>query len=344
MTAKTSAGEELSPIIFYYFNITGTESYCRQLENRFRQSGHERPIVFREWNCYKDLPGEEADLIAYDGVVLSALADKGFLRPVPKSVVAEDAFPWVIDKSKFRMKTYGVPIMLCSSALICRKKDDRQIVNVMELQEKVAIPLRSMLMYYYIQALCTNLNVHKSLKVLNHLVDLIGGKDCLADSSLADYDGSNRFNREECRYFLGFTESIRDFKKDDYMVTFANFSEKKTHRRPLFFVDFVSLGKNVPDEKLQDCLDLMSIMISGQYVYDVCTLDGRLQYLLPANRSVFPKLAESDPIYFYLFGLLESGENGVLRYGMRFYEDFDRHKDLLFRFLSDKVGWNPWQN
>ena len=57
MTAKTSAGEELSPIIFYYFNITGTESYCRQLENYFRQSGHERPIVFKEWNCYKDLPG-----------------------------------------------------------------------------------------------------------------------------------------------------------------------------------------------------------------------------------------------------------------------------------------------
>jgi hypothetical protein len=47
-------------------------------------------------------------------------------------------------------------------------------------------------------------------------------------------------------------------------------------------------------------------------------------------------------VYYYLFGLLESGENGVLRYGIRFYEDFDRHKDLLFRFLSDKVGWNPW--
>ena len=65
---------------------------------------------------------------------------------------------------------------------------------------------------------------------------------------------------------------------------------------------------------------------------------------IPANRSVFPKLSESDPIYFYLFGLLESGENGVLRYGIRFYEDFDRHKDLLFRFLSDRVGWNPWSN
>ena len=342
MTEKACDGGKLSPIIFYYSNFTGTESYCRLLENYFRQSGHERPIIFKEWNCSKEPPCSDADLISYDGVVLSALAHKGFFRPVPESVVADDAFPWVIEKSKYRLKTYGLPIMMCSNALICRKKDDQKIVNIMELQENVAIPLRSRLLYYYIQALCTNLNVHKSLKVLDHLVDLIGGRDNMAKSSRADYDGINRFNREECRYFLGFTENIRDFKKDDYVITFANFSEKKTHRRPLFYVDFVSLGQNVPDEKLQDCIDLMKIMISGQYVYDVCTLDGKLQYLLPANRSVFPRLAELDPVFLYLFGILESGENGVLRYGIRYYEDFDDHKDLLFRFLWERAGWKPW--
>ena len=96
---------------------------------------------------------------------------------------------------------------------------------------------------------------------------------------MADYDGISRFNREECRYFLGFTESIRDFNKDDYVVNFANFSENKEQKRSLFMVDCVSLGKNVADEKLEDCLDLMKIMSNGDFVYEVCTLDGRLQFL-----------------------------------------------------------------
>ena len=70
--------------------------------------------------------------------------------------------------------------------------------------------------------------------------------------------------------------------------------------------------------------------------------DGKLQYLLPANRSVFPRLAELDPVFLYLFGILESGENGVLRYGMRYYEDFNDQKDLLLQFLWTRAGWKPW--
>ena len=42
--------------------------------------------------------------------------------------------------------------------------------------------------------------------------------------------GFNRFNREECRYLLGFTESIHYLKKCAYAVTFANFSENKTDK------------------------------------------------------------------------------------------------------------------
>ena len=328
-------------IVFYYLNMTGTESYCDLLKDWFRRSGHKRPIVFKTWNCYDELPGTDADLIAYDAVVLSSLADKGLLRPVPDSISADDAFPWVNAGSKYRNKTYGVPVMMCSNALICREKDDQHVVNVMELNEKVAIPMRSMLVFFFIQAFCTNLNIRKSLNVLDHLLDLIGGRDHLVDSSLAVYDGIGRFNREECRYFLGFTESIRDFNKDEYMVTFANFSENKTQKRPLFMVDYVSLGKNAPDEKLEDCLELMKIMVNGDFVYDVCTLDGKLQYLLPANRSVFPRLAEIDPIYRHLYRQLGSDENGVLRYSRRFYENYETQREVLLQFLWERAGFKP---
>ena len=69
-TFNSSNAETLSPIIFYYFDINGTDAFIRMLEERFRQTGSRRPIVFREWDCYETLPGEDGDLFAYDGVVL----------------------------------------------------------------------------------------------------------------------------------------------------------------------------------------------------------------------------------------------------------------------------------
>lgn len=328
-----------SPIIFYYFNLTGTQSYCRLVEDSFHKTGRTRPIEFRSWNCYSVIPKNDGDLYAFDGVVLSALVEKGLLRPVPDSVYPEDVFPWIMEKSLVGGKAYGLPFMLCSNALICRKKDDLDIRNIMELHENVAIPLRSMVMYYYIQAMCSNRDPLRRLKVMEHLLDLIGGRAFLSESSLADYDGINRFNREECRYFLGFTESIRYFKPDDYVIRFVNFSESSSDNKSLFMADFVSLGIQVPDEKLSDCLALMQIMAGEQFVYDACMLDGQLQYFLPANRCVFPRLTEQAPLYDHLYCLLNHKENGLLRYGKRYYKDFNRQEDVLLQFLWEISGW-----
>ena len=341
MPDKVCDNDKLAPILFYYFNMTWTESFVTLLKERFRESGHKRPVVFKEWNCYKELPGTDADLILYDGIVMSALADKGFIDPIPDDISAGDVFSWVADKNLIRHKRYGLPVMMCSNTLICRKQDDRNICNIMELNENTAIPMRSMLMFYFLQTLCTNLNIRKSMKVLEHLLDLTGGRDFLEKSKLADYDGINRFSRKECLYLLAFTENLRDLPGDDYVVRFANFSAEETDRRPRFMVDYISAGKNVTDEKRQDCLDLMKLMADEQFQWDLCTLDGRLQYLLTANRQVFRRLAESDPVYAHLFGLLESDKNGVLRYSKRFYEDFYKHGDILLQFLWERAGWRP---
>ena len=336
-----NTGGELSPIIFYYDHLDGLEYLCPRLEERFRQTGHARPILFREYDCYKELPGTDGDLYTYDGVVLSALADKGFLRSLPKSVSCEQVFPWVMERSRVRQRTYGAPFMLCSTALICRQKDDLHVQNIMELHENVAIPMRSMLMFYFVQAVCENLSLKKSFHVMEHLLDLIGGRDNLAESRMSDYDGINRFNREECRYLLGFTEDLFDLRKDDYVVSFANFSENEASRRPRFLADFISLGKHLPKEKLQDCLDLIRILISEQFVTELCDPDGQLRYLLPADRRVFRALAERDPLYSHLYKQLDSEGNGVLRYGKSFYETFYSKRDVLLQLLWERAGWRP---
>ena len=148
-----------------------------------------REIKFVNWNCYIELPGRDGDLFIYDAVAMSALVDKGYLHQLPETIDVDDMFSWTIDKSKVRQKTYGVPLMACSNALICRREDDREIRNIMDLHEPVAVPLASMIMYYYLQAFCNYQNEpDKCARILKHLAELNGGRDSVDRSSLADYD------------------------------------------------------------------------------------------------------------------------------------------------------------
>ena len=325
-----------SPIvIYYYFDLADTDHFCRKLEQRFRASGHTRWIEFKNWNCYKTEPGRDGDIFIYDAIALSALAEKGYLHRLPEIIDTEDMFGWTIDKSKVRKKTYGIPLMICSNALICRREDDRGISNITELHENVAIPMRTMLMYYYLQAFCNYQDKSGGYKMLEHLADLMGGREFLDTSSLDDYDGIRRFNVGECRYFLGFTESLRFFDPGDYVIRFANFSENEEDQMPLFMVDYASLGNHVREEKLLDCLDLLEIMADGQFIYDLCAPEGKLQYMLPACKSVYRQLAQLDPLYDQLYEMLLPEENGVFRYGAHFYEDFYRKSDDLLKSLME---------
>ncbi len=324
-------------IIYYYYDFTDTDYFCRKLEQHFRETGHERALKFINWNCYKEQPGRDGDIFIYDAIAITSLVDKGYLHPLPDIIDVSDMFGWTIDKGKVRKKTYGVPLMVCANALICRKKDDKNIRNIFDLHERTAIPLKSMLMYYYIQAFCNYQNDFV-YKVFDHLTELMGGKEYLAESSLKDYEGIRRFNSGECKYFLGFTESLRLLEPDEYIIRFANFSENPEDQMPLFMVDYASLGNNVREEKLLDCLDLLEIMTDEEFIYELCMQEGSLQYMLPSRMSVYQRLAESDPVYDQLYKLLVSEENGMFRYGNTFYEEFYKKSDAFLESLmiSDK--------
>ena len=319
--------------IYYYYDFTDTVHFCRRLEQRFRETGHERPLEFINWNCYKEPPGRDGDIFISDAIALSALVDKGYLHQLPEIIDTSDMFTWTIDKSKVKQKTYGVPLMICANTLICRKKDDDHIKNIFDLHERTAIPLKTMLMYYYIQAFCNyqNDSVHR---VFEHLAELMGGRENLAGSTLEEYDGVRRFRSGECKYFLGFTESLSLFEKDDYIVRFANFSENPEDQMPLFMVDYASLSNNVREEKLLDCLDLLEIMTDKEFIFDLCVQEGRLQYMLPSCMRVYGRLAEMDPVYDQLYQQLLPEENGVFRYKKSFYEEFYRKSDELLESLT----------
>ena len=102
---------------------------------------------------------------------------------------------------------------------------------------------------------------------------------------------------------------------------------------PLFMVDYASLGNHVREEKLLDCLDLLEIMADGRFVFELCAQDGKLQYMLPACKSIYSDLSILDPLYSQLYKMLLPVENGVFRYGTRFYEDFYKNSDDLLHAL-----------
>ena len=331
--------EDLSPIIFYYYyDLADTDAFCELLGRRFAESGHSREIIFRNWNCYNEPPGRDGDVYCYDAMLLSTLADEGYIRVLPDIIDTSRVFPWILDRSRIRNKIYGVPLMICTNVLICREEDRLPARNIYELPAGTAAPLKSMVMTYYLDTLC-NLQDRKS-EVVQTLrqIQRIMGEEAYVSSRFADYDGIERFTRGECRCLIGFTEDIRRLEPGNYAVTPVNFSDQPINEMPLMMTDLVSLGTDIDTEKLLDCLDMMEIMADSRFIYDLCTTNGKLQYMLPADMSVYPQLARLDPIYEEFFQIANNEDNGILRFGKHFYTNYLQKEAELLRILEEALG------
>ena len=65
MVKKKKRSDESPIIIYYYFDLSDTEAFCAKLEAWFRDSGHTRPLEFRSWNCYNQMPGYDGDIYSF---------------------------------------------------------------------------------------------------------------------------------------------------------------------------------------------------------------------------------------------------------------------------------------
>ena len=330
-TVDVEPSKDDSPIVFYTFEyLSNSDRFRTLLEERFRNTGHTRKIEFRYWDCYHEVPDTDGDIYAYDACAMSALVDKGIIRVLPEIIDTSKVFDWILDRSRIRGKIYGFPFMTCANVLICRKKDYTPINNIFEIEGGLSAPLKSMIGYYNVLAFCNYQDCGEgSLNAIAGIFRAIGGHKAFEESKLDAEKVINKFRSGECRYLLGFTESLRFLERDEYVVQLANLSENVVNEMPLFMTDFISMGRSTSGEKLLDCLDMMEIVTDSSFIRDLCTGENGLEYMLPADKTLYPVFAELDPVYEQLYDMVSDENNGIFRYNSNFYEEFDLRKAYL---------------
>ena len=138
-----------NPLIIYcYRQFSDTALFRDLLTARFRQTGHDRPVEFRFWDCYKQQPGQDGDLYIFDGMVLSALAANGYIRRLPDIIDTSGVFEWVLNGSWVRNQIFGIPFMLYSIVLISRKGETDPVNSL--IPGRIAAPQQSMIGKYYV--------------------------------------------------------------------------------------------------------------------------------------------------------------------------------------------------
>ena len=335
-TVDVKSLEDDSPIIFYTFEYLSNSARFRTLlEERFRNTGHTRRIEFRHWDCYHEIPDTDGDLYCYDACVMSALVDKGIIRVLPEIIDTDKVFDWILERSKIMGKTYGFPFMTCANVLICRKKDYTPANNIFEIKGGLSAPLKSMLGYYSVLAFCNYQDSGEGIiNTIERIFRAMGGHEAFEDSKLDAEKVIDKFRSGKSRYLLGFTENLRFLDRDEYVVQLANLSENAVNEMPLFMTDFISMGYSTSGEKLLDCLDIMEIVTDSSFVRELCTGEDGLEYMMPADKTLYPVFAELDPVYEQLYDLVSDENNGILRYGSNFYEVFDLRKAYLLSLVQ----------
>lgn len=334
-----------SPIEFYeYHDLTNIDFFEKLVTERFRASGHNREIHFHPWDCYDGIPNEKGDLYCYDSFVYSALCSRDLFLELPPAVHTEGVFEWMLDSTLYRRKRLGIPFLTCSVFLICREEKAENTENIYDLNGKLSTPLKSLMENYYLMALCDaetrseydseeRLFSDVAAAVVKQMKRLLGSEEAFQKSAYSDYEGYSQFLRGETDYFLGFSEFLRLFGNENFIIKQLPLSRGK-EKMPLYQEDLLSISKNVSGSKLRDCIDLINIIISSEFEWELCRMNGNVQYMLPANETAFSRLAEEYPLYQTLLNLTSDDRNKTLRFGTDFYESIPTIRHALFQELE----------
>lgn len=111
-----------------------------------RQWSELEPAVdldFVEWNCYAEPEPSQIDIMMYDALFTSYLAEMNYIQPVqPENILNKDGIlPFAVEGAHHNGKLYGIPYLVCTDFLVHFSDDEEMaaVQNMTQLCEEISL-------------------------------------------------------------------------------------------------------------------------------------------------------------------------------------------------------------
>ena len=336
----------ISMAIYPY--IPDVELFKQVLLKQWEELEPDIELEFVSWDSYYKEDPTGIDVITYDALFTSYLAENGYIQPISENSIenVETMLPFAVDGAYHEGQLYGMPYLVCSYFLI-HDVDDTEMADVenfVELyevlsQRKAADDGEGLLAnyvtdypYYILDAMIDfsgEYTVYEELSDLKSDIKIVEGiysiEQMLAaepeeNQDLGSFGRAALFNEGIGSAYYGYSEDISfmDDISEDLTIRTISYSDKENIQ--LFFADIASLGSHVTSEsKKANCIKLINLIASEKFQQELCFGAGDVQYMLPARQTIYDEAGERYPVYNRLHELVMDEQNRIFRFGPDVY-------------------------
>lgn len=340
--APAAEGQSLSVAVYPY--IPDMQLFREILTRQWEVLEPDVALNFVEWDCYEQPDPAQIDIIMYDAMFASYLAEGGFIQPIEEDAIVDKdgILAFAVEGARHEDRIYGIPYLVCSDFLIYHADDEEMaaVENMKQLCEVVSarkqkdpgdglvVNYYSHYPYFYLDALIDfsgTYSVYENAPVtvppdptVRERLQLIKESlpNCDEDSILRDSKRAALFDDGQCSVYYGYSEDMSrmDDLEGSVMVNTISFSD--TENIQLFYADIASMGAHVTDPvHREQCIKLLNLLGSEAFQQELCFGTEDVQYMLPARKCVYDTARAQYPIYGRLQELALSENNRIFRFG-----------------------------
>lgn len=337
-----------------YPYLPDVELFCELLVDMWAEIEPDIQLELRTWDAYGDSNPQGFDVLMYDALFTTYLVENNYVQAIELGDIEEleGIIPSALDGAYYEDQCYGIPNLMCSFFLI-HWADDADIAQVNSFEELYEIlSLRKENNTSDKEdGLITNFATDYPFFYLDTLTDLTGKPDVsgeilnfdepepeameeiyriqdmqadiedVLDPELGQYGGAVLFSEGYGSAIYGYSESMAYINNVVDRLAIRTISHCDGEDVPLFFADVVSLSSRVQDPiKRENCIKLMNLMTSEEFITKLSLGTGEAQYLLPARHAVYDTVEQVFPMYGRLYELVSDERNHIMRYDAGVYD------------------------
>lgn len=335
--------QEISVAIYPY--IPNVELFEELLLQSWKELEPDVVLKLEQWDCYSG--PSDCDVLMYDTIALSYLAENGYVQPIEREEIADadGILPFAMEGITYEGKYYGAPYFVCGDFLIYDREDAQldavenfpellSVVTERRKQDKntgVLMNFEVDYPYHYLEASVDCAGeyssfeempdcFHPNQEALKRLREL-GSVVAVLPEEAAGEEKGDLFEAGYGIAFYGVSEKMSYMEDILDQLNIKTISLAEGENIPLYYTDITSVSTHVTDpEKIALCKKLMNMVASREFLEKMCFENGEAQYLLPARQDVYLSAAEEYPMYGKLHELVMNDRNRVFRFGVDFYQ------------------------